>query len=501
MPVNRSIGSIDDSLYAALDLGSNSFHLIVARYGEDELQVLDRYRETVRLARGLADTGQIADSAVKDALRCLERMGQRLRHLSPHNVRVVGTETMREALNSKGFTDAAQAILGHNIEIISGREEARLIHLAVSYDLEDDKTNRLVIDIGGGSTEFIAGAAFRPRIAESLKIGCVSLSDRFFSDGCISKQAMFQSVQAAHQEIEAIAEPLRRHGWNLSIGTSGTIQAVQSTLKNQSNANGLITRDGLQDLHDTVVRFKKASRLSEIGVERDRCSVFPAGLAILKAIFEALELEAMHVSSAALREGLLHDLLGRIHDNDIRQKSVANLVQRFRIDESHGKRVAATAQTLFDLVQQEWDLDSDEDAKLLEWASLLHEIGMNISHASYHKHGAYVLRYLDMPGFSMHEQANLAFLVRTHRRAYVEPEGYVSDRLVKLSILLRIAVVLRRNRTDLPLPPIRIKTKDSTLVLSIAKAWRQEHPLTELDILQEVDFLRSAPIQLKAQFS
>ena len=487
------------STFAALDLGSNSFHLIIARETSNGLQIIDRYKESVRLAEGLGDSGVISESSLRRAFECLSRLAQRLRDIPVHNVRVVGTAALRDARNRDSFLDEAEEHLHHSIEIISGREEARLIHLGVSHFLENKNTPRLVVDIGGGSTELIIGPAFRPRLAESLKMGCVVMTEMFFGDGRITTKRMNAAIQYGKRELEVVERALVTQGWDQVIGSSGTITAALTAIDSLNPGETAITQDALEDLQDVLIRQSHIDDLGILGISNRRMPVFPGGVAILCAVFDSLGVNQMSVSGDSLREGVLHDMLGRVHDEDIREQSVQALLSRFHVDASHARRVSDTALLLFQQVQDVWGLNPEDDANLLRWASLLHEIGMNISHAGYHKHGEYLLNNLDMPGFSMSEQQLLALLVRTHRRKYPILDLKLSDRIPRLSTLLRIAVVLRRNRSDDVLPKPQIDPGHTHLGLSLPDEWIHAHPLTKLDLEQEVDFLRDAPIQLRLE--
>ncbi|MYD97570.1 MAG: Ppx/GppA family phosphatase, partial [Gammaproteobacteria bacterium] len=465
-----------DQPYAALDLGSNSFHLIVAYDHGDRLQVVDRHKETVRLAEGLTADNSLAPSVVARALACLKRLGQRVRDLPPANVRVVGTNTLRKARDSQDFIDAAEQALGHRVEIIGGREEARLIYLGVSHSLEpleDSAEVRLVVDIGGGSTELILGRQFQPHLMESLHMGCVSMSATHFQDGRLEQVRFDHARNIARQELEVIEEIYRARGWDTAIGASGTLLAVHDAILELTGERG-ITPDGLRALERHLVQTGHIDDIDLESIDAERAPVLPGGLAITSAIVDALGVDSMTVSDGALREGLLHDLLGRVHAHDIRETTVADLMRRYHVDTDHARRVATTVAKI--LEQVSWDLaenlaggrtdsngvvdDADSSgslsgpaaARLLRWGALLHEIGMDIAHSQYHKHGGYLLDNMDLPGFSRPEQHNLSMLVRCHRRKFPIEELKGSPSLIALCVLLRLAVVLHRGRSENALP-------------------------------------------------
>ncbi|MCY3885664.1 MAG: Ppx/GppA phosphatase family protein [Gammaproteobacteria bacterium] len=482
-----------DQPYAALDLGSNSFHLLVAWDRPGRLQVIDRHREVVRLASGLEQTGRLNRRSIVVALRALERIGQRIRSLPRHNVRVVGTNALRTATNRDEFINAAEKLLGHRVEVISGREEARLIYLGALRSIEDDADRRLVIDIGGGSTEIIFGHEHHPRIMESLRMGCISMADRWFEDGKITSKRMERATINARQEIEVVEQIFRSLDCDITVGTSGTILATQNAIAAKSPLS--ITLEAIQQLESLIVKRGHTDQIVGL-VNKDRAPLFPGGLAILKALFSALELTNMQVSNGALREGLLHDLLGRVHNRDIRETTVQDLIDRFNVEKAHAQRVSSTALNLLAQAASNWNLENSDNSTLLRWGALLHEIGMDVSHSSYHKHGGYLLENLDMSGFSLRDQFMLSSLVRGHRRAYPTDISWESSSIHKLTILLRLAVVLRRNRTDEPLPQCTLRVIDSGLELMMDRKWLKKHRLTLLDLEQESSYLESAPYQL-----
>lgn len=482
-----------DQPYAALDLGSNSFHLLVAWDRPGRLQVIDRHREVVRLASGLEQTGRLNRRSMVVALRALERIGQRIRNLPRHNVRVVGTNALRTATNRDEFITAAEKMLEQKVEVISGREEARLIYLGALASIENGTDRRLVIDIGGGSTEIIFGHEHHPRIMESLRMGCISMTDRWFEDGKITSKRMDRAITHARQEVEVVEQAFRSLESDITVGTSGTILATQTAIGAKSALS--ITLEAIEQLESHLVKRGHTDKIVGL-VNKDRAPLFPAGLAILKALFLSLDLKSMQVSIGALREGLLHDLLGRVHKRDIRESTVQDLVSRFNIESAHAQRVSSTALFLLDQAASEWNLENSDNSTLLRWGGLLHEIGMDVSHSSYHKHGGYLLENLDMYGFSLRDQFMLSCLVRGHRRAYPTDISWENSTIHKLTILLRLAVVLRRNRTDEPLPKCRLQVIDSGLELEMDRKWLKKHRLTLLDLEQESQYLESAPYQL-----
>lgn len=492
------------STLAAIDLGSNSFHMVVAVAEEHGIRIVDRMRESVRLASGLDERNNLSEEAMTRAVECLARFGERVRSLPQGSVRAVGTNTLRQARNSPVFIRRATKALGHPIDVISGYEEARLIYLGVSHDMEDDSNKRLVIDIGGGSTEFILGHRFEPLLLESLHMGCVSMSAKFFPDDRISKDRMRRAEIAALQEVELIRKAFRKTGWQSVIGSSGTIIAIVNVLRELGLIKDGIQKWGLEKLRDFLID-KGTCNIPELQqLSSDRRPVFAGGLAILLAIFEELEIERMRVSDSALREGLLFESLGRLHDEDTRESTVKSLMQRQHIDTAQAHRIADSCELLFKQVRKDWDLGGDESLRLLRWAALLHEVGMAVSHSQYHKHGAYLLANFDMPGFARGEQRRLAVLVRSHRRKVPLDELNVFDadvnqRLLRLCVLLRLAVVLHRRRDETPLPDVQLGVDDDQLKLKFPEGWLEQHALTQADLGSEADYLKQAGLKLKVK--
>jgi exopolyphosphatase / guanosine-5'-triphosphate,3'-diphosphate pyrophosphatase len=491
---------------AAIDLGSNSFHMIIARVvREGQLQVLDRLREMVQLASGLDEAGNLSEAAQARALDCLARFGQRLRYLPPWAIRAVGTDTLRRAKNAEVFLKRAYQALGHPIEIVAGDEEARLIYLGVSHALDFDEARRLVVDIGGSSTEFIIGEGAEGKYRESVEMGCVRYSRRFFPEGALSKANMQRAEIAARAQLQAIEHLFRSLGWKEAVGASGTIRAVARVVAAQGwCSSGSITAEALQTLAEVLAAAGQVKKLKLEGLSAERGPVFPGGVAVLKGAFESLGIARMTISEGALREGLLYDLIGRIRHEDVRDRTVADLAQRYHTDQAHAERVKETALQLLEAAAPAWELEEEEHFLRLGWAATLHEVGLALSHSQYHKHGAYLLAHSDMPGFSCQEQQALAFLVRGHRRKFplallnILPEE-LRFSTARLCLLLRLAVLLNRNRSPQPLPPLVLKAEKETLKVKFPENWLAEHPLAAADLSQEVAYLKAAGYRLKVK--
>ncbi|MES1929438.1 Ppx/GppA phosphatase [Salinisphaera dokdonensis CL-ES53] len=498
---NRAVQAAPQTV-AAVDLGSNSFHMIVVRDDAGKLHVVDRLKESVRLAAGLsADRTLDADSADR-ALACLERFGQRLRGLAPGHVRAVGTNTLRRARDADAFLARASEALGHPVEVIYGVEEARLIYGGVIQDLGREQPRRLVIDIGGGSTELIIGEMGAPQLVESISLGAVVQMQRFFGGGKITRKSWQAAVTDARLTLEPIARAYRDAGWDIAIGASGSVKSILRATGAQS-ADETITPAGLKSLGRAIVKAGRLDKLDLPGVSDDRKAIFPGGLAVLTGIFESLGIEAMRVSDKALREGVVADLLGRLHDRDARESGVLAAMNRYDVDQAQAERVAKTAKRLLGDYADENDdaYASGMALRLLRWAALLHEIGLAISHKGYHKHGEYILRNADLQGFSRTDQALLATLVRLHRGRFradlIEALPAEWRALARqLVIVLRLAVILHRGRNPKLAPPVRLRVGKREIRLVGDSHWLAERPLTQADLDREAELLGRADIRL-----
>ena len=482
---------------AAVDLGSNSFHMIVARYAEGRLVVVDRLREMVRLGAGLDSQGRLSREATTRALAALERFGQRLRDVRAEGVRVVGTNALRKARRKQGFLERARAALGHPIEIISGIEEARLIFAGVAHTMPTEPGRRLVVDIGGGSTELIIGEGRTPRYLESLYMGCVSMSEQHFPGGRVSEKRFRRAGVAARMELEAIENRYRELGWDHAVGSSGSVRAVYDAVREMDPDATAITRDALEDLVERLVEAGSVQGAGFASISPDRALVFAGGLAILKQVFDSLGLEEMRVADGALREGLLNDMLGRLSNEDVRSRTTRSMEERFHVDPAQADRVEATAAALLQQVARSWDLADPENEQFLRWAARLHEIGLDISHSHFQRHGAYLLEHADMPGFTREDQRTLACLVGAHRRKphlerAVELVPPWDERAERLAVLLRLAVLFNRSRSAAPPPALRLAAKARTLTLKLPRGWLKANPLTAADLQQEQSYLATA---------
>lgn len=493
-----------EEILAAIDLGSNSFHMIIARVRDGHFHVLDSLREMVQLRAGLDEEGSLTEAAQTRALACLSRFGERLSGLPASSVRAVGTNTLRVAKNSRLFLQKARQTLGHPIEIVAGEEEARLIYLGVAHALSFDQKRRLVMDIGGGSTEFIIGEGLTGLRRESLSMGCVSFTQQFFADGDITRKKLKAAALAARVQLRDIRREYRKMGWERAVGASGTIRCVASVVAaNEWSDDGCITLEALDKLQLAMIDAGHVDKLKLAGLSEERAAILPAGVSVLWTAFQVLKIDRMTVSDGALREGLLYDLVGRLHHDDERERTVTAMMKRYHVDIGHIDRIDRAAQQFFQKTAKKWQLDPQVDGQRLAWAVKLHEIGLAISHGSRHKHAAYLVANSDMSGFSREDQYVLSVLIQGQRKSFPKKEiknlaDEVQHSIRWLTVILRLALVFNRGRSkqeevlDCQLEPTK-----KGLKLTLSEEWLATHPLTEQDLLQEQAYLAKAKIKLK----
>jgi exopolyphosphatase/guanosine-5'-triphosphate,3'-diphosphate pyrophosphatase len=448
---------------AAIDLGSNSFHMIIAQQLQGELRTVEKRGEKVQLAAGLNERGYLSEESMQRGLECLRGFAKHLQGFKPEAVTVVATNALRVARNRSEFITRAEDILGFQIELIAGREEARLIYLGVSHTQADDEGKRLVIDIGGGSTEFIIGERFESKALESLFMGCVSYSRQFFPDGEISELNFHRAVARARRELLEIQQAYKEIGWNEVIGSSGTIRATEQILISKGWSEQGISREGLNKLCLWLTSHKHIEDIDLPGFKPLRQQVFIAGVAILKGIFDTFKIKMMHYSDGALREGALWDLIGRSGHEDVRQRTVNSMQERFHVNQGQASRVKDCALAMLDQVEKDWKLPSTARNWLL-WAAELHEIGLSITHHQFQKHGAYLVEHSDMAGFTRQGQELLAVLLKGQRRKFplsgIESlSAMVQQQARYVCMLLRLSAVLNHSRGAVKLPEIECQAK------------------------------------------
>ncbi|MGE5525990.1 MAG: exopolyphosphatase [Rhodospirillaceae bacterium] len=472
---------------AAVDLGSNSFHCQIARVLGEQLYPLDSLREPVRLAAGLTADRHLNEEVQERALACLHRFGERLRGFERGAVRAVGTNTLRVAKNASSFIRRAVEALGFPIEVVAGREEARLIYLGVAHSIPASPDKRLVVDIGGGSTEFIIGTHYRARLLQSLYMGCVSYSLRYFGDGRLTRSAFKQAELAARNEVQPIYADFGPTHWSEAVGSSGTLRTIAQVMQLNGMDDGDISPSGLDRLRASLIKAGDLADLALTGLRPDRVPVLPGGVAIIRAIMAELGIQRMTVAPGAMREGLLYDLLGRVHRHDMRDVTVAQFMQRYHVDAKQARQVAALAHTL--CADFRWDSAQDAEyaTRQLAWAAKLHEIGIPVAYSGYHRHGAYILANADMPGFSRDEQQTLSALVLAHRRSLRKVWPAVREKIdPRLILALRLAVLFYRHRTAIDLREPRIRTEPNGFRLVLDRDWLHRNPLTAAVLDEEV---------------
>jgi exopolyphosphatase/guanosine-5'-triphosphate,3'-diphosphate pyrophosphatase len=472
------------SILAAVDLGSNSFRLQVARVENNQLYMLDGLRESVRLAAGLGEDKRLDKAAQQRALACLQRFGERLRGLPAGAVRAVATNSLRVAKNAAEFLPKAEAALGFPIEVIAGREEARLIYLGVAHGLPQSEGKRLVMDIGGGSTEFIVGHGLQPLKLESLYMGCVSYSLRYFPDGKITKSSLKQAELAARNELQTIVAEFSHGHWHNALGSSGSARMLCDVLEQNGYSKSGITRLGLELLREQLLKVGDVHRLELLGLKADRIPVLPGGFAIMYAAFCELGIEKMDTALGALREGVLYDQLGRFHHNDMRDVTAKQFMRRYHVDVQQAERVALLADQL---ARQFFDEQAGEDSlRQLGWAASMHEIGISVAHSGYHKHTAYILKNADMPGFSRKEQERLSMIALAHRGSLDKMRGMLkAPEDIALAMSLRLAALFYRNRGNIAVPVMQTRFSGTKFHLVLTPGWLAQNPLTDTALQDE----------------
>lgn len=480
--------------FAAVDLGSNSFHMIITRVHDDTLETIDKVKEMVQLARAMTN-GKIAEDAQQRALECLERFAERLREIPSAQIRAVGTKSLRTASNARAFLEKAEVALGHPIAIISGFEEARLVYSGLAHCVTNDNNRRLVVDIGGASTEFIIGRDETPELLESLSFGCVSGTDRFLASG-VNTKTLRQAYLSTCSDIEVIRPAYIRKGWDIAYGTSGTMRTIAELLA-PVDGGAVIRREGLDQLYQNL--GDNPSKTLQ-ALPKLRSDVLPGGIAILKAIFDQFKIDKIHVADAALKNGLIYDTIGRAHNSDARVAAVAKLQRQYHVDTTQADRVAKCAVLFWRQIKSP-DLPGVSRTKILSWAAMLHEVGLGVSHASHHQHSFYILSHSDLAGFGRYEQHILATLVRGHRKKLSELrfEGLTKQEknaIYPMVLCLRIAVILHRRREELTFEPLLLQRAPSRYDLALPRGWLADNPLTAATLEKETQYFNNIGVTL-----
>lgn len=489
-------------LYAALDLGSNSFHLVVARVVSGAVQIISKVKQKVRLAEGLDSDNRLSSDAIARGVAVLENMKESMQGIEPRAVRIVATHTLRRAKNAHEFLIQARKVFPFPIEIISGNEEARLIFVGIGSN-SSNNLDRLIFDIGGGSTEFAIGSGIEPKITKSIQMGCVSYQQRFFSSGEITKDATRRAVTAAKVELELAAINLNRFKWEQTVASSGTARAVCAVINSKKGRalDATVNYQELIDLLSESTKLGHSDALNYEGLSEDRRPVFIAGLCIVIGIFQSLKITEMVFSEAALREGVLYEIQPNHSSQNVRVRTAQSLATRYVIDTNYAHKVLSTGMHIFDKVKDKWELHEASLRHLLGWAALLHEVGLQIHSRGIQKHSSYILQYSEMPGFNQDQQQIIAFLVRFHRKKIRKEEmlketSISETQLVKLLVILRLAVLLNINRLQTSLPEFTIDVDGDDVKLGFAQEWFELSPLLLADIGRENSYLKSLNIHL-----
>ncbi|OEY70870.1 guanosine-5'-triphosphate,3'-diphosphate pyrophosphatase [Rheinheimera salexigens] len=482
-------------MYAVIDLGSNSFHMLMVKVVAGSVQVIGRVKRKVRLAAGLNQQQILHLDAMTRGWECLALFAERLQDIPAENIRIVGTATLRLAKNADRFLQHAETIIGQKIQVISGEEEARIIYLGVAHTSTNHR-KRLVIDIGGASTEVIVGEGYTPALLVSLNMGCVTYLEQYFADHVLTAAHFNQAITAAELLIQDIVKPYRQHGWQLALGASGTVQAVQEILIAQGTDEH-ITLARLELIMQQAIACQHISRLAITGLAQDRKLAFASGLAILIALFRQLNIKTMILSGGALREGVLYSLLPQLHQNDVRNRTVQSLMVRYFIDQQQAQRVAEVAADLALQLEPSWDLKCFDGHNLLHSSALIHEIGLLIEYKNHHHHGAYIITHTELPGFTRAQQQLLMALVHNHR-------ADINDKIIanqtmtsvllaqRLTRILRLAVILSMRRRDEVLPQVSISSDSEKLLLTLPDSWLEQHPLMSAELEQEIQYQQLA---------
>ena len=483
-----------NNMLAAIDLGSNSFHMMVARVVDGRLQVVDRLKERVRLAEGMDEFKNLSEEAMQRGLNCLALFAERMQSIHPDAIRITGTYTLRVAHNAQHFIERAKLLLGHPIEIISGLEEARLIYQGVSHT-QHTQGRMLVIDIGGGSTELIIGEKYLPMALTSRKMGCVTFTKQFFSNGKLSEKNFNAAIFEALHQLEPILTQFTTLGWRQCLGSSGTIKTVKELLL-ASGGDGQITLAGLEHLKQHMVQQKYIAELSLPELTDDRRPVIAAGVSIMIALFQGLGIEQMEYSDGALREGILYEFASRQEQHDTREQTAKGLADMYHIDIPQAHRVKKTTLALFDAVCVDWQLSYEQMRPLISWAAALHEVGLVINFSAIQRHSSYILQNSDLPGFNQEEQQALASLVRFHRKAIKAYEfspipNYEDQAIWRCIRILRIAVALNHRRLDELLPHIGIRVIGDTMTLVLPHRWCENNKLLMQNLEREQKYMKA----------
>jgi len=489
-------------LYAVIDLGSNSFHMLITRLIADGVQTVDKVKRKVRLATGLDEQNQLSEAAMQRGIECLRFFAERLQDISPNNIRIVATATLRIATNADLFLKRAEQVLGYKVELLSGEQEAERIYLGVAHT-SNNSARRLVLDIGGASTEIVAGGHFDMDKAISLNMGCVTYNHLFFTNGELTDAHFAAAITAAKSELEPFIATYKALGWQDVLGGSGTMQALAEVLVFHDKP-AIITLTFLNELKQQLIACKTINAINIPGLSSERSPVIASGLSILIALFEQFDLKQLQLSSGAIREGLLYEMLPDMRNINIRKRTLASLAQRFHIDLEHAQRVTKQVQRLYQQHAQAWSIQNSNLLSLLNACCALHEIGLLLAFKQHAKHGGYILRHADLPGFDQTERQLMVALIGSYKgdidtAAFAHLAIASQEQAFKLLLIFRLAITLCRRRRDEVLPTYDTHSDDNSLSLTLSKQWLNAHPLLVAELNEEANQLEKLGLTIKVE--
>lgn len=495
-----SNSSSQDEYYAAIDLGSNSFHMVIVRVLAGSVQIVSKNKHKVRLAAGLDESNLLSGEAIERGLACIQNFSEKLQDIPFENVKIVATATLRLATNASDFIIPAEKILAHRIQVISGEEEAQQIYLGVAYT-SANQGNSLVIDIGGASTEVIIGRDLQPLYLSSFNMGCVTFMERYFEHGELNEANFDAAYTAAKSIITAHIDTFLCFDWQQCLGASGTPQAVTQILVKQG-INDAIRLKYLYQLRDECISQKHVSKLDIDGLPAARQAIFPSGLAILIALFESLEIKNMQIAGGALREGIIYGMLDNYKKSDRRSQGLNQLISRFHIDPTQSSRTKNVALRLCQTMCEQAKVCDYDTHGIVGAAAALHELGLHIGYKQYHEHGAYILNYVEITGYTTLQRMMIRDLVSMHRLPIdLHTLHNYSDELKNMLIgclrILRIAIILVSRRKDNAIPSVNLQITDTHWLLQLPENIKSKHPLIHTELIHECWLQHKAGWQLK----
>lgn len=495
--------TVNNDYYAAVDLGSNSFHLAIAQYDGKSFQIIGKHKEKVQLASGLDENQKLSEEAMQRGLNCLKLISERLIEIPKHQIKIVATYTLRKATNANDFIQKAEKILSVPIEILPGAEEARLIYNGVSHN-HPDINRALVIDIGGGSTEIILGKKFEHQLLDSLSLGCVTYK-RFFPNNILNESNFKTAILNASLIISPVESRYGSNNWQHCIGSSGSIEAVYKVARGFGFEDNCLKKHHLTFLKQKLIEVGSIDKINFEGLSASRVSTFSTGLVILLALFEELGIEEMYISNASLREGILLELSDELKGYDNRNQTINSLIERFNIDEKFGGQVLKSAEIIFDDVSDMWGIYDPHYKNLLSWACMLHEVGLAISYNKLKQHSAHIIKYADMPGFSIQTKDSLSTIVfAQHKKFYLEQfenKYEPKEALLAISQVLRLAIIFNIKRDNIDISKLKfIAEKNNNLTILIPQSWKKNHQLIIFELEKEQRYWSYHQLQLNWRF-